>query len=133
MWLLDTHVLIWLLQGDAKLGKETRELIEGHRYCGEVLVSAATYWEIALLQKKRKLFYRYPLHMWKNNIEVLGIGEIALTGDVAFQAVALEDCHGDPADRFIMAAAIMGAATLLTADKKILAWSGSLQRRDARV
>jgi len=43
----------------------------------------------------------------------------------------LNDFHGDPADRMIVATAMQTTAKLCTADKKILAWGGTLQRLDA--
>lgn len=61
-----------------------------------------------------------------------GITEIPLTGDVALLAVALEGLHGDPADRFIAASAIIHQATLMTADTSLLGWKHKLKRHDAR-
>ncbi|MCD6225047.1 MAG: hypothetical protein J7K32_05915 [Deltaproteobacteria bacterium] len=39
--------------------------------------------------------------------------------------------HGDPADRMILATALEYPATLVTADKRILAWGGLHQKIDA--
>jgi len=47
-------------------------------------------------------------------------------------AVELEDLHGDPFDRVIVATALTEDAVLLTADRPLLAWSGRLHRQDAR-
>ena len=43
-----------------------------------------------------------------------------------------EGFHNDPADRFIVATALVGGHTLLTTDREILAWPGDLQRVDVR-
>jgi PIN domain nuclease of toxin-antitoxin system len=43
----------------------------------------------------------------------------------------LRDFHADPADRFIAATALRHQACLLTADRLILAWPGTLQRNPA--
>jgi len=51
---------------------------------------------------------------------------------LGIDAALLEDFHGDPADRLITATAKRLGATLLTADERILAWSGDLTRADAR-
>jgi PIN domain nuclease of toxin-antitoxin system len=41
------------------------------------------------------------------------------------------DLHGDPADRLIVATAIVHGATLMTADRALLRWRHPLPRQDA--
>ena len=55
-------------------------------------------------------------------------------GTEAVRAVALEreGFHRDPADRFIVATALLGGHTLLTTDREILDWSGGLHCIDVR-
>ncbi len=47
--LLDTHVLLWAVADPARLGAETRNLLEDT--ANEVLFSAASIWEIAIKAK----------------------------------------------------------------------------------
>lgn len=56
-----------------------------------------------------------------------GLVEIPLTGEMAVRAAKLPNLHPDPADRFIVAAALDGHR-LLTADRLILDWPGDLER-----
>ena len=65
--------------------------------------------------------------------ELLGQGliEIPVDGDIGIRANALPDFHADPADRIVVATALTGHR-LVTADDRILEWSGSLDRLDAR-
>ena len=58
--------------------------------------------------------------------------QLPLTGEVGIAAAILVDFHPDPADRFITATALRHGATLVTADDRILTWSGTLRRHDAR-
>jgi len=58
--------------------------------------------------------------------------ELPVTGEIGIRAAQLEGFHGDPADRLIMATALHHGATLMTLDKKILAWQGSLKSWDVR-
>ena len=51
---------------------------------------------------------------------------ISVTPALCIRAGFLEDLHGDPADRIIVATALDGHQ-LMTADRKILNWSGPLQ------
>jgi PIN domain nuclease of toxin-antitoxin system len=50
--LLDTHVLLWFLQNNAKLPIHVRHIIEDGN--NNVAVSIASYWEIAIKQKQSK-------------------------------------------------------------------------------
>lgn len=56
-----------------------------------------------------------------------------MQGDVAIAAAELSGFHKDPADRLIVATARDEGARLLTSDRLILAWAGSLERIDARL
>ncbi len=45
----------------------------------------------------------------------------------------LENLHSDPADRMIIATALLWGAVLMMADQRILDWSGKLDRINARL
>ena len=62
-----------------------------------------------------------------------GLIELPITGAIGITALQLRNLHPDTADRLIVATAQEVGATLLTADEKILAWPGRLDRRDARL
>jgi len=62
----------------------------------------------------------------------LGVREISLSAEIALRAVDLEELHGDPMDRIIIATALAEDAVLLTADRLILDWPGKMRRQDAR-
>ena len=51
-------------------------------------------------------------------------------GEIGIRANELPDFHPDPADRIIVATAMNGHQ-LVTADRRILDWSGNLRRLDA--
>ena len=75
----------------------------------------------------------YPTGEWRQTALSLGISELPLTGDIGIRAVELGGLPGDPADRMITATALARGATLITADLRILEWTGRLARHDARV
>ena len=58
--------------------------------------------------------------------------EIPIDGLTAAQAGELEWRHGDHADRIIVATAMHLGLALITADRRILAWRGPVERIDAR-
>ncbi len=130
--LLDTHVLVWFINHDPKLGSLSRSLIEQGLVADRLCLSSVTFWEVALLSSKGRVALNTPPTAWRTAVLGMGVREYPLDGDVAIRSALLADLHRDPADRFIMATAIRHGATLVTADNDILAWAGPLPRLDAR-
>lgn len=131
MILLDTHVLLWMGQNDRRLGTRTRTLIAQAWDAGEAAVSAATFWEVALLRRRGRLDGDLEVEGWRRSLLDGGMVEVPLDGRTAVRAVQLPDFHADPADRFIVATALTGGHRLITADRKILDWPGPLSRHPA--
>jgi len=131
--LLDTHVLIWLDQDDPVLGLIARQQADAALKGGRLAVSAISFWEIAMLVAKQRIVIEVPLPTWRQDLLNLGLREIPVSGEIGIAAVQLDQLHGDPADRIIVATALLREATLMTADRKLLEWSGQLERYDARL
>ena len=132
MILLDTHALIWLAEGHPQLGDRARQLADNALAHDGLGVSAITFWEIAMLHQRRRIQLLPPVAAWRQRLIEHGVREWPVTGEVGMAAAALLEFHPDPADRFITATALLYGATLVTADDRILAWSGTLQRHNAR-
>lgn len=132
MMLLDTHTLVWLDEGNSKLGKQAITLIDKSLQSKELFVSAISFWEVAMLVQKGRLEIQMSVALWRQSLIDNGLQEIALTGNIAIQSALLKDFHGDPADRMIVASAIESTLPLCTADTAILSWEESLRRCDAR-
>ena len=130
--LMDTHVLVWLTGRDQRLGYEARELVDIAADTDSVLISAFSFWEVEMLIQRGRLQMSQSAAGWRQRVLDLGVREIPLSGDIAILATELEDFPRDAADRIIAATAMMHAATLITADSKILAWQGELARHNAR-
>ena len=52
MIVLDTHALIWWVNGDEQLSARARKAIEKEVGSGQVFISAITAWEVAMLVEK---------------------------------------------------------------------------------
>jgi PIN domain nuclease of toxin-antitoxin system len=130
--LLDTHVIWWVDQADAKLGPTAAAAVKGADLDHQLAISAITFLEFGLLQRKGRLEPPRPLAAWRETLLECGLRELPLDGLIAIQANRLEAFHADPADRIIVATALAHAAILVTADEQILAWPGDLVRLDAR-
>ena len=127
MILLDTHVVLWMRLGDARLGPNARLEIDRAWQSGEVGVSAISFWEVALLKEKGRIRFPEDVSHWRRELLEQGVAEVAVNGAIAIRAVGLADLHADPADRLIVATALEGHR-LVTADERILGWAGPLSR-----
>lgn len=130
MILLDTHILVWVISGDPKIGRKARTLIEQHWKRATVAVSAISFWEIGMLQERGRLQLTATLREWRDEVIAAGVIELPLDGAVAVRALDLSALPGDPADRFIIATALLHGAALVTADEKLLNWKHALERHD---
>lgn len=123
MIVLDTHVLVWWVTDDARLSELAREALKQElaESSGQVLVSAITAWEIAMLQQRGRLVLSMDLDEWLLAVESIEqVSIVPLSTRVAVQSTQLPgEFHKDPADRFIVALARELNAPLLTADEKI--------------
>ena len=132
MILLDTHVLIWHTKGLDELGAQAKALADRALGRDELAVSAITFWEIKMLILRDWLDLMQDSAAWRRGLLDRGLIEIPVAGDIGMIAAALPDFHRDPADRFITATALHYGAQLITADERILGWTGTLLRHHAR-
>lgn len=112
--LLDTHALIWALEGGEQLSAVARGLVEA--LDNEVLVSSVSAWEIAIKRSLGKLDAPREL--------------TAAVADAGFvrRGVGFEDCerlqdlpdhHRDPFDRMLIAQALVDGIPIVTRDAVI--------------
>jgi PIN domain nuclease of toxin-antitoxin system len=116
--LLDTHVLLWWLNGDTRLRPAARRAIE--RPGWRRFVSAASIWEMTLKLAVGKLalpphfgdlFAREPFE------------PLAVTAAHALRTADLPPVHRDPFDRLLVAQCLVEGLTLVTADERLLGYS----------
>ena len=123
MIVLDTHALIWWVNGDGKLSARARKVIESEMTVdgGKILVSAITAWEIAMLINKNRLVLTMDLNEWLDTVRSIdAVQFVPIDNEVAIQSVQLPgDFHPDPAHRMITALARHYSAMLVTSDDKI--------------
>ena len=135
MILLDTHVLVWSVEGHSRLGLAASSRIEETRRTDRVGVSAMTPWEIALLVEKGRLRLAMEAAVWMEKVlGAQGIDLLPIEPAIALDSVRLPgDFPADPADRLIVATARHWGVPLLTADRTILAYAadGHVQVIDA--
>lgn len=127
--LLDTHVLLWLLDGSSRLGPGTRAWLERQP---RVHVSAASLWEIAIKEELGKLAVPGNL---TDLISASGTTWLPVSPSHSWATRSVTGLpHRDPFDRLLLAQAAEEDLTLVTADVLLRAGevSPSVRRRDAR-
>lgn len=122
---LDTHVLLWSLLQPEELPEDIRQRITVAQENSQLLVCSISLWEIAMLKSKRRINIYEPIRDFLESItNIDGLSVKDISTEVAAESVQLmDDFHGDPADRIIVATAKCHGATLLTRDQKILTWA----------
>lgn len=115
--LLDTHILLWVLEADANLSDKARSLIRD--IGNDVFVSVASLLEIAIKTKVGKLdTKRTPTEIADEMTHVLSIQLLPVLPHHldAYQSVSLFNDHRDPFDRLLIATALAEGLTLISDD-----------------
>jgi len=118
--LCDTCALIWLATGDAKLSRMTRTIIrEAELLC----FSSISIWEIARKVKAGVLEIPVSPTLFADMlVKQYGMKELPLDNPVMLRASALPEVHKDPADRFIIATALLNDCVVVTGDHRFTAY-----------
>jgi len=113
--ILDTHIWVnWILIGDSGL---TKPILAAMNSQSSMAVSAISCFEVSLLVKQRKLELPLPINEWlKEALTESGVKCLPVTCEISHLSVTLKDIHKDPADRIIIATAIIHDALLASVD-----------------
>lgn len=118
--LLDTHVLVWWWTNDPRLSHGARKAIS--RESNDILVSAASAWELATKQRLGKLGLPDAVNRFGELCAADGFSHLAVSWAHAQQAGAYRLAHRDPFDRLLAAQAELERLTLITADPALAAF-----------
>lgn len=123
MIVLDTHVWLWWVNESARLGKLAQREIARARTIG---IPAICCLEVATHAARGRITLDRPTLDWLN--EALArprVELLPLTPAVAVKAADLPATFpGDPADRLIVATAVLESASLITKDSRIRDFAG---------
>ena len=117
-YLLDTHTFLWMAAEPEKLSPDIRSVVEEGTH--DLLLSAASGWEIALLWKLGRIdLPEPPADFIPATIQALSLTPLAIGFETAIAAATLPLIHRDPFDRLLVAEALRRDLTVLTRDQII--------------
>ena len=114
--LVDTCAIIWVATGDRKLSQFARDAM---RDAELLCFSSISIWEIARLVKAGDL--EIPVtsaRLADMLVERYDMKELPINNSIALRSSALPEIHKDPADRFIIATALLNEFTVVTGDHR---------------
>ncbi len=113
--LLDTHALVWWLEGREKLSAMARGTIEDPDTV--VLVSAASAWELAIKSRLGKFESRELTYGLEDQLAEEGFVALPISVEHALRAGGLDSPHKDPFDRMLIAQAKIEDLSVISKDK----------------
>lgn len=116
-YLLDTHTLIWYLNGDKNLSSDSKIAIDNPE--NSKFVSIASIWEIAIKISLKKLFLSVSIEELIEAIDKSQINVLEIRIPHLVQISKLEYIHRDPFDRLLVSQAILESMVLITKDENI--------------
>lgn len=111
--LLDTHIALGAITGDATLGAE---FLDRLRHDPDIFLSPVSLWEITIKQTAGKLTGPTDL---AERVRDMGFRELPVTHAHALAAGRLPAHHRDPFDRMLVAQAVVEGLTLVSRDASI--------------
>jgi PIN domain nuclease of toxin-antitoxin system len=112
----DTHIWLRASAGDPQL-----KTLQNFR--GVAIVSAISVWEVAMLASKGRLDLQPDTDAWIHTNLQPPVRLEPLHPEISLESCRLVDFHGDPADRLIVATALVLGVPLITADRQIISWN----------
>jgi Uncharacterized protein conserved in bacteria len=114
--LLDTHVVLWLRTTPERISTRALDLLRSADT--ELLVSAASTWEIAIKYRAGKLKLSQEPRRWMPRVlRELQADGIPVDHSAAAAVAKLPDHHRDPFDRLLIAQAQLLRVPIVTGDR----------------
>jgi PIN domain nuclease of toxin-antitoxin system len=114
--LLDTHVVLWQLSGERTLSVQARDAIAA---ADDLLFSVVSYAEIGIKASVGKL--KVPSDLQARIVDS-GVRTLGLSPAHGLAVADLPVHHGDPFDRLIIAQAMTDGLTVVSSDRRFVAY-----------
>lgn len=119
--LLDTHAMYWYIEGDPQLSVPARTLIQDAS--NEVLISPASYWEIAIKVSLRKWQLNRSYEDFMDiGLKQYGFQVLPILPTHTARLIGMQFHHKDPFDRMLVAQALVEQVPIVSADGQLDAY-----------
>jgi len=112
--LLDTHTILWFLNGEKLMPHVKERIINGENY-----VSVVSLWEVAIKMNIGKYSFDGGFSAFKDLVKNNGFIVLPIKNEYMERLFALPLIHRDPFDRLIIATALTEGLTIITADENM--------------
>ena len=128
--LLDTHTFLWFLEASSELSKKVITHVSRASRNGGLLLASISLWEIATLESYGRIVLEKPVLSWfAKALQVPGLSVVELSPEICLESTQFSKTMlNDPADRMIVATALVHDATLATRDEKMHALARKMKR-----
>ncbi|KAA8970482.1 type II toxin-antitoxin system VapC family toxin [Mycobacterium sp.] len=116
--LLDTNALLWLVSTPDKIATSVRDTLADQ--ANELIVSAASAWEVAIKTRIGRLDGGPLLSAWHETLARMNAADLAIESADAVLAGRLDWANKDPFDRMIVAQAARRGLTIATSDDRVV-------------
>lgn len=117
-FLIDTHILLWYIIGDKRVGEDVKEIIEND--LNTIYISNASLWEIAIKIAIGKLKLNISMNELKAFLSEKNFIVLNYDFEDLNTLLLLPFHHQDPFDRLIVAQAKIKSLTIITNDRQVL-------------
>ena len=121
---LDTHIWLWFARASPAMNERQAAVLTDACRGQDVFVSVISIWEVAFGAARGRINLYMPCEEWiASASSARGIEIAQLTPEIAIASTRLPgEMHRAPADRFIVATARALGATLVTRDRRLVAY-----------
>ncbi len=126
MIVLDTHAWVWFVDDPRQLSAPARKAAETALAGGSIVISCISSWEVAMLAASGRLKLTIDVRDWVAKCESLPFFNfVPLDNAILVRSVFLAGpLHADPADRIIIATALIRGIPIVTKDRRIRNYPG---------
>jgi PIN domain nuclease of toxin-antitoxin system len=114
IYLIDTHILIWLIIETNKLPKNIFQVLKNKN--NKIFISAVSIWEIAIKVSIGKLIFPFELKNIIKEISEMNISVLDITSEHLIKVADLPFHHKDPFDRLIISQSIIENIPIISSE-----------------
>ncbi len=117
--LLDTHIWLWSALEPARLSARVRRVLDDSK--NDLWLSPISVWEALVLARKKRVILEPSPEQWvRRALAQLPLHDATMNQEIAIRSETIALGHDDPADRFLVATALVHDLRLVTADRRLI-------------